>query len=97
MSNPPAYEVSCQFCSVTFPIGTKHCIHCGERIGRAPLFQPTAGEDGMPVLQEAEPYELTEAADEAEEAPRKWRGMRVGITLLWLVLAAALRVCRGEG
>ena len=51
------FEVYCPRCRVTFPTGTKRCIHCGGRIGRE-RFQPAlnppppASED---VLVEQEP------------------------------------------
>jgi hypothetical protein len=28
------YEVFCPRCSVTFPVGTRHCLHCGGRLPR---------------------------------------------------------------
>ena len=28
------YEVLCHHCNVTFPVGTKRCVHCGGRLGR---------------------------------------------------------------
>ncbi len=31
-TNP--YEVHCHRCEVTFPVGTKNCVHCGGRISR---------------------------------------------------------------
>ena len=32
-TNP--YEVYCTHCRVSFPVGTRVCVHCGQRIGRA--------------------------------------------------------------
>ena len=31
-NNP--YEVYCTRCSVSFPVGTRVCLHCGQPIGR---------------------------------------------------------------
>jgi hypothetical protein len=28
------YEVNCTRCSVSFPVGTRVCLHCGQPIGR---------------------------------------------------------------
>ena len=28
------YEVFCPHCNVTFPVGTRHCIHCGGSLAR---------------------------------------------------------------
>lgn len=67
------YEVRCYRCRCSFAPGTKHCVHCGERIGGAPApigldgASPPAGADG-----EARP-----------EVPSFARG------LLWLVSAGA--------
>jgi len=33
-SNP--YEVNCTRCRVSFPVGTRTCMHCGQPIGRSP-------------------------------------------------------------
>jgi ribosomal protein L37E len=30
----PAVEVYCPRCSVSFPVGTRTCLHCGGRISR---------------------------------------------------------------
>ena len=89
----PDFEVRCELCDVSFPVGTKRCIHCGEKIGK-PLFFPTTDEDGMPLLQRAEPLE---EIDEAEAQPRRGRFLRAGFTLVWVVLAlmsAAVRACQ---
>ena len=31
-ANP--YEVYCTHCNVSFPVGTRVCVHCGQPIGR---------------------------------------------------------------
>lgn len=50
------YEVYCPRCRVTFPVGTKSCLHCGGRVGRerfqTALELPPGGED---ILIEQEP------------------------------------------
>ncbi len=28
------YEVRCARCRVSYPVGTRRCIHCGEAVGR---------------------------------------------------------------
>jgi hypothetical protein len=45
------YEVYCNRCSVTFPVGQRHCLHCGGRLSNERL-QP--GEYAVP----AEPEEI---------------------------------------
>jgi hypothetical protein len=97
------YEVRCHSCNVSFPPGTKRCIHCGERIGR-PRLLPGRG-DEMPEFAGGDPFpEAREAAareaEEAEVEPSGGRGLRVGFTLLWLFLAlisALSRSCQGDG
>ncbi len=37
-ANP--YEVYCTRCKVSFPVGTRICVHCGQPIGRAPVAAP---------------------------------------------------------
>jgi len=106
---PPDYEVRCHHCNVSFPVGTKRCVHCGEKIGRTPFFQPTiqrtTDEQGMPVFHDPDAVQETEETEEAEEAEeaeaetqgRSGRFLRVGFTLVWLVLAflsAAVRACQ---
>lgn len=88
----PVFEVRCQNCDVTFPIGTKQCIHCGQKIGR-PRFLSRGSEEGVPVL--ASPDEV----EEAEVQPRGGRWLRAGFTIFWLLLAilsATARSCQGE-
>jgi len=54
---PPVnpYEVYCTRCSVSFPVGTRVCLHCGQPIGRAaaapaPLQRSAASDED--VLEE---------------------------------------------
>ena len=94
--NPPAYEVRCHACNVSFPVGTKRCFHCGERILRESFFRPATDADGMPVFQEAQGIDTIEEPEDAEPQ-RGGRFLRVGITLVWIVLAlisAAVRSCQ---
>ena len=87
----PAVEVRCDDCNVSFPPGTKRCIHCGEKIGGL-LFVPVENEEGIPVLESAD-------LEDAEVEPRGGRVMRVGFTVFWLLLAlisAAARSCQGQ-
>jgi hypothetical protein len=92
--NLEVYEVRCDHCDVSFPPGTKRCIHCGERIGR-PRLLPGAGES-MPSFEGGEPFPEAHDADEAE-GQSSGRFLRIGFTLVWLLLAfasAAVRACQ---
>lgn len=83
-SNP--YEVYCSHCSVTFPIGQKHCIHCGGRLSKERL----------------EPGEFTTSFAETEEIQEETTGRRSGwspLALVWLILfvgGTIYRSCVGE-
>ncbi len=84
-----AYEVYCQRCRVTFPVGTRTCLHCGGRLAReratparlapVPEFDPEAvlAEDDVPVRRGLSPF-----------------------TAIWVLLAIAAtlyRACSGAG
>jgi hypothetical protein len=51
------YEVHCAHCNVTFPVGTRRCVHCGGRIsrerGRLPDSQVSFGEGAGPPADES--------------------------------------------
>jgi hypothetical protein len=81
------YEILCPRCNVTFPVGSRHCIHCGGPLGRGrSLFAAAqAGADAPPEEIEA-----------AEEPPRS--SAFSPVALLWAVLIAGgaiYRTCTG--
>lgn len=83
-SEETPYQVSCPNCKVTFALGTKRCLHCGERLGgkrRATRIELPGAEEDIVI--------------EAEEPGR--RGLRISpVTLLWIVLligAGVQRAC----
>lgn len=101
MSNPlqasPSFEVRCENCDVTFPVGTKQCIHCGGRIGR-PFVFGRGSEAAADELPDFDPLDerAMEQAEEAED-PQRGRGLRFGVTALWLIaalLSALVRACQ---
>jgi len=56
-SSPPAspYEVNCARCRVSFPVGTRTCIHCGQpirRLGPEPVGAPRSLASDDEALQE---------------------------------------------
>jgi hypothetical protein len=83
-SNP--FEVYCPHCSVTFPVGKKHCIHCG----------------GPLTKERLEPGEFAIPFGEAEEIPEEITTRRSGwspLALIWLLLfvgGTIYRSCAGE-
>jgi hypothetical protein len=101
------YEVWCTRCDVSFPVGTKRCMHCGARpVGERPAKSHTA----YASIGETDPRWATasgttesrfEASDvhdgsevniqaigEEEETPRR-RGLRAGMSVIWMLLLAA--------
>jgi hypothetical protein len=83
-SNP--YEVYCSRCSVTLPVGQKHCIHCGGRLSKERL----------------EPGEFAIPFEEAEEIQEEITTRRSGwspLALIWLLLfvgGTIYRSCVGD-
>jgi hypothetical protein len=92
-SNETPYEVRCHGCQVSFPVGTRHCVHCGERLGRGRRRL-------VPTLDSDEPWAPDELEEEASaDATATRRRFISPFTLMWLVAAIALsiqRACAGE-
>lgn len=53
-----AYEVRCPRCDVSFPVGTKVCVHCGGRTTR-----PTDHRDAGPIISDSWPPDLAAIGD----------------------------------
>ncbi len=86
----PAYEVRCPTCAVTFPVGTRRCIHCG---GATATPHTAARQPALRELPfEFEPADGPPMEEEAEEASPR-RGGR-GLALMWLLLAVAASIYR---
>ena len=87
--SPAPFEVRCERCRVTFPVGTRRCIHCGGPTGasvrKAELrFEPMAAPE--------------EAAEEADPELARRRFISP-LTLVWIALIAAgylVRACSGQ-
>ena len=82
------YEVYCYECRVTFPVGTRRCVHCGRPILSGPL-----GHGPLPLVPGAAPD-----AGEELELPPQLSARKLGGMSLWVLLAlgAALsRFCAG--
>jgi len=106
------YEVWCSRCQVSFPVGTKRCLHCGERTQKERIVPHSVGAphysiDGAPVFGEVggEPGPLADlqedrfSVEEEEETPRR-RGLRAAMSLVWMLLLAAgylWQSCQGRG
>jgi hypothetical protein len=98
---PSPYEVYCQRCRVSFPIGTRTCIHCGQRIGRARPMPPAPTRPGGTLRRPAGAARQPAGApppvfDEADEDELPTRGGLSPIALLWVALilgGAIYRAC----
>jgi hypothetical protein len=86
------YEVYCYPCRVTFPTGTRTCIHCGRPIGM-PAFAsgalPTGPGPGPVDAEDAGPGGIDPLS-----AARKLGG--VSLWVLIAVAAAVSRLCNGS-
>jgi hypothetical protein len=84
------YEVRCPACAVSFPVGTRRCIHCG---GATAVPQTAARLAALRELPfEFEPADGPPMEEEPEQkSPR--RGGR-GLALMWLLLAVAASIYR---
>lgn len=96
----PQYEVWCHRCNVTFPVGTRVCMHCGGRTRAEPPPRSrfAASEPRLKLgdprsyaeTGEMQRFELPVAQDESvEEEPMRRSMLRAGMTLLWMILLAA--------
>lgn len=98
------YEWWCPRCRVTHPPGRKVCVHCGGRVQESRdargAFDPRAALEarlGLPAPGGEEP--ATAPGEDPSEA-RGARGLRIGTTVVWVLLAAVatlLRMCQERG
>jgi hypothetical protein len=87
-----AYEVRCHRCKVSFPVGTRRCLHCGGRTGA-----PSMGEAASPRLL-GPPGPFDPGAVDEEEMETRRGPLRVAMGVVWVLLALVLsfyRVCTG--
>jgi hypothetical protein len=101
------YEVRCFNCDVSFPVGTKQCLHCGSKIRTRARATPELGQqlmqgDGMVIGAEAAAAQRAAgsesvAADPEELGPAEGRrSFRFGTGAIWvLVLVGGMlsRMC----
>ena len=101
------YEVRCHSCDVSYPPGTKKCVHCGGRTGESrrrlvPSFQPEPGSldfDGVPVADLGRlGLHLDDAREEVEEEAPTSSLPRMITGIAWILLVAVVslyRACTG--
>lgn len=105
MSSP--YEVRCYACNVSFPPGTRRCIHCGAKTGAPPLIPDSAdletigAELPSGILANEGVGRSRDGAmadGETEAAPRT--PLRLVLGAIWVLLAMMIplfRACSGGG
>lgn len=96
MTDAPQYEVRCPQCDVSFPIGTRRCLHCGGATVKpgVAVQMRTAG------LRMPLGAALPRSEDEPEEDEALVRRGPRRLTVLWvlIVLAASIyRSCAAPG
>lgn len=72
------FEVFCRRCQVSFPVGTRRCLHCGGRVDRERFAPP-------PGASEQE-EQFMEEFGEAEMPRGRFLSP---FTVIWLLLAVA--------
>lgn len=103
-SQTTRFEVRCPSCNVSFPVGTKRCIHCGARMSKS----LGNGSGVLRSLEIASTQEVRgtrstidydggespfdEAGDEVVE-PRT-SILRRSVTVIWVVLLIGISVIR---
>jgi hypothetical protein len=103
-SQTTRFEVRCPSCDVSFPVGTRRCVHCGGRMSKS-LGKGSGG------LRSQEPARTQEVRgsrspidydggespfDEAEDEVVEQRGsiLRRSLTLVWVVILIGISVIR---
>jgi hypothetical protein len=107
MAKATEYEVRCPRCNVTFPVGTKRCLHCGggtgpsrsastratwdDQAGRFVVRDDVEDVSGRRPILQPRPFDA-----EPEEMEEGGRGglLRAGITLVWILLAVGFSLMR---
>jgi len=88
----PQVEVYCNRCGVSFPVGSRRCLHCGGRLDRERVGRELSA---LPAGFEPHLEENLEAVLE-DEMPR--RSGISPLTLVWIALLLAgylYRSCMG--
>lgn len=96
-------EVRCHHCNVTFPAGTRRCLHCGERTGPSEIqLGVTDDLSQLPHLRDTPipgPISPDDIEDETEAVTRKGPG-RIVLGSIWLLVAVGgsiYRACNPAG
>ena len=105
------FELRCHRCDVSFPIGTKRCMYCGEKPSAGPPqiqfhdLHEVEEHAGAVVAEGSHPEvarpEVAVEEDEAEPEVTLRRALpRVAMSLVWVILLVVVsiyRACAGSG
>lgn len=107
-SSSTVYEVRCYECEVSFPVGTKRCMYCGNRPGQRSLFSRELAPDPMiefaplgdldDVDESVQPRPVDFEEDEDEQQPRSPLSRILG-SFSWVILFVIIslyRFCAGQ-
>lgn len=105
MESASPYEVRCPSCDVSFPTGTRRCMHCGARTGPSRFQAPQIPPGLLGTSQDREEdldlhFEGAGPSDPiADEAPRvRKRGrLNASVSLIWIVMALVFTLMRACG
>ena len=100
------FEVRCDDCEVSFPVGTKRCMYCGGRPGHRPLFARQVGLDPLediellsqPFESDGSVHKLDAPIDEDGVEQPRGSIFRLFGNLSWVILFALItlyRACTG--
>jgi len=96
-SRPDApFEVHCGHCRVTYPVGTRRCVHCGGRTG--PTSDAPTARLGAPPDDGGDDGGGDGAFEIEPEPIARPRGFSP-LTLVWIALVVggyAVRACTGH-
>lgn len=110
MSVSDLYEVRCNPCEVSFPPGTKRCLHCGGRIGGrlrqappAPVMrsqnEPPSDflahqADSPPEGRRIDLSELAADSEDEAQSSSPRRAIRLGVNVLWILGALVITLAQ---
>lgn len=104
------YELRCHRCDVSFPVGTKRCMYCGEKPGAGPPqaqlldLREMEKHAGVVVAEGTEhgtawPEAAAEEEEAEPEASLRQALPRITMSLVWVVLLVVVsiyRACTGS-
>ena len=99
------FEVRCHSCNVSFPPGTKVCLHCGGRTGEPAVpvllseIRALSQADGDDAQLPSQAGELAEAPAGEEAEPGRRSLFGTAMSLFWVLLLVAgylFRSCVSE-